>query len=299
MLVYQYTEQTNTVRLAWEQQMVYHHACMPARGSNRAPGRGDERRDAPVLEVEGLSVSFGGVQALDLVSFGVDDGELVGLIGPNGAGKTTLLDAVTGFVPSTGRTRLDGSDISGLPAHEVARLGVARTWQAGELFDDLTVRENLAVAHHRPSIMQTIKEMVSKPRELDPEIEDALSLLGISEIGDAPASDVSQAQRKLVGVARALVADPRIVCLDEPAAGLDVMESKSLGQHLREIVNRGLPLLLIDHDMSLVLSICDRVVVLEFGEVIASGPPDVVSKDPKVVEAYLGSAASSLETTPQ
>jgi branched-chain amino acid transport system ATP-binding protein len=225
------------------------------------------------LKAERMSVSFGGVHALVDVDLDVDEGRLVGLIGPNGAGKTTFIDAITGFVRSRGRVELDGRDLSRLAPHERARSGLTRTWQATELFDDLTVGENVAVAARSA--------------------EDAeRALAGLEPIADKLPEHISQGERKLVGVARALAAAPRVVCLDEPAAGLDANESDQLGRSLRQVVDGGTGMLLVDHDMSLVLSVCDWIVVLEFGKVIATGTPEEVRRDRRVVEAYLGSAGT-------
>ncbi len=223
-----------------------------------------------VLTVTGLSVNFGGVHALSDVSLSVTDGELVGLIGPNGAGKTTLVDAVSGFVNYTGRAELAGADLSGLPPYERAHRGLARTWQSTELFDDLDVQENLTVASRNGSA------------------DNALALVGMDWAAEAMPAQLSTGQRKLVGVARALAARPTLLCLDEPAAGLDTAESQELGARLRRLADEGQSMLLIEHDMGLVLGICDRVVVLEFGKVIAEGPPEVVRQDPRVIAAYLG-----------
>ena len=248
-----------------------------------------------VLRATGVSVSFGGVRAVVGVDLEVGEGQLVGLIGPNGAGKTTFIDAVTGFVRSAGRVELDGHDLTGRPPHARARLGLARTWQSIELFEDLSVRENLRVAGHHPSVWRMLKESVTAPRDDDVELATALELLGLEPVADELPSDLSQGQRKLVGIARALVARPRLVCLDEPAAGLDTDESTELGRRLRRLADSGQAMLLVDHDMGLVLGICDEVVVLEFGEVIARGEPDLVRRDERVIAAYLGSAASELE----
>jgi branched-chain amino acid transport system ATP-binding protein len=249
----------------------------------------------PVLEATGISVSFGGVHAVVDVDLTVEEGQLVGLIGPNGAGKTTFIDAVTGFVRSRGRVALDGQDVTRMPPHARARAGLARTWQSIELFDDLSVAENLFVASHRPSVWRTMVETVSMPDQSPEEIGAVLDLLGLQELADEQPSELSQGERKLVGIGRALVAGPRLVCLDEPAAGLDTHESQELGRRLRRLAVDGQAMLLVDHDMGLVLGICDEVVVLEFGEVIARGAPEVVRRDRRVVAAYLGQAAGELE----
>jgi branched-chain amino acid transport system ATP-binding protein len=247
----------------------------------------------PVLETRAVSVSFGGVQALVDVDLRVEPGQLVGLIGPNGAGKTTFIDAVSGFVPYRGEILLDGRDLGGKAAHARARLGLARTWQSVELFDDLSVRENVLVAAERPSAWGALARVVSRP-ERNEEVDALLGTFGLDGRSDAEPSEISQGDRKLVGIARALAAEPRLLCLDEPAAGLDSHESEVLGRRLREIVDGGTALLLVDHDMGLVLSISDYVVVLEFGKVIAEGPPDSVRTNQDVVRAYLGSAGAEV-----
>ncbi len=246
-----------------------------------------------VLTTTGLSVRFGGVRAVDEVDVVVEEGQLVGLIGPNGAGKTTFVDAITGFVRYAGRVELDGHDLTGLPPHARARRGLARTWQSTELFDDLTVWENLTVAAQRPSFLALAAELVGKRVGESAAAERALDLLDLGQIAEAMPGELTQGQRKLVGVARAIAMEPRLLCLDEPAAGLDTNESEDLGQRLRRIADAGTTTLLIDHDMGLVMTICDQITVLEFGKVIAAGPTDEVRRDPRVVTAYLGGAAAT------
>ncbi len=269
-------------------------ARAPVAASSSSPPHGEPAPPAPpvppVLSVAGLSVDFGGVHALTAVDLQVGDGELVGLIGPNGAGKTTLIDAITGFVRCGGRVELDGRDVGGLAPFERARRGFSRTWQGTDLFDDLDVRENLMVAVGGRGGGLPLP---------GGGVDATLSEMGLESIAAALPSELSEGQRKLVGLARAVVGTPRLLCLDEPAAGLDTEESRVLGRRLRELGDRGISTLLIDHDMGLVLSICDRVVVLEFGAVIADGSPEAVRRDPAVVAAYLGSAVTPAQVSTQ
>jgi branched-chain amino acid transport system ATP-binding protein len=246
-----------------------------------------------VLSTHGLSVRYGGVKALTNVDIAVGAGQVVGLIGPNGAGKTTFVDAVTGFARRSGDVRLAGRSLNGIAPHKLPALGLSRTWQGGELFEDLSVRENLQVADSRRSLWQQVSRALQSNAG-QARAEETLALLGISSLAEARPQDLSQGHRKLVGVARALMVRPQIICLDEPAGGLDSAESAALGSAIKSIADGGTACLLIDHDMNLVLSISDRVVVLDFGEVIASGSAEEVRGDRRVVEAYLGSAAAEV-----
>lgn len=245
----------------------------------------------PVLRSEGLSVKFGGLQALDHVDLEVRPGQLVGLIGPNGAGKTTFVDALTGFVTSTGSVFLEGRDISRLAPHARAAAGLGRTWQTIEVFEDLSVRENITVATPSPGLGENLRALFRSQARLDPIVEESLELVELEWAADMMPADLTQSQHTLVGVARSIAMKPHVLCLDEPAAGLDANESVGLGRTLRRLVDAGTPMLLIDHDIGLVLSICDFIYVLEFGRLIAAGPPEVVRDDPAVIEAYLGGAA--------
>lgn len=245
-----------------------------------------------LLQADDLVVRFGGVTAVDHVSLAVPSGGLIGLIGPNGAGKTTTIDALTGFVSHRGRIRLDGIAIDGAPAHERARAGLVRTWQSLELFDDLTVRENCDVATVPQHLSSFGQDLVRPGRDIDRDsTDDAIGLLELGDVVDRHPTELSLGRRKLVAVARALAQRPRLLLLDEPAAGLDSTESLALGAKLRAVVDSGVAILLVDHDMGLVLGVCDRLSVLDFGKVIAEGTPAQIRSDARVIDAYLGASA--------
>ncbi|MYR08661.1 ATP-binding cassette domain-containing protein [Gordonia sp. SID5947] len=234
-----------------------------------------------ILEVAGVTVRYGQVVAVDDVSFDLREGEIIGLIGPNGAGKTTLIDAIGGFASSTGRVMLGGKEISGLAPHRRSRAGLGRTFQDIELYDELTVAENVTVGAARSS------------GDTDEAVATVLSLLDITHLADILAADLSQGQRQLVSVARVLAGRPQVALLDEPAAGLDSAESRWLGERLRAARALGVSVLLVDHDMDLVLSVCDRVVVLDLGTVIATGTPEQIRTNDAVIAAYLGTPVAS------
>lgn len=247
---------------------------------------------AALLDVENLRVNYGAVLALSDVSLTVDDGEIVGLIGPNGAGKSSFIDGVTGALRSRGgRVTFRGTSLDGRLPHRIARDGLVRTFQSVELFDDLTVRENLQVAAEQPGFGGWLRDLVvpSRPRHTD-DVDWALEVCGIAAIAEASPREISHGQRKLVGVARALARRPGLVLMDEPAAGLDTDESIAFGRRLRELPGHGVAVLLVEHDMELVLSVCDRLVVLDEGRVIATGSPEAVRADPAVIDAYLGAS---------
>ncbi len=239
------------------------------------------------LRVAGLSVSYGGVRAVDDLDLRVEPSTIVGLIGPNGAGKTTTIDALCGFTPSRGVVDIDGRRLDGLAPHQRARAGLVRTFQSVELFDDLSVRDNLAVAALPIRWWSPFVDAVWPCRRAV-DVEWALDAVGLRDAIDARPPDLSHGQRRLVGLARALAGRPRLLLLDEPAAGLDTRETEALASLLRAVPGLGIGVLLVDHDMGLVLSVCERVVVLDFGRAIADGAPDAVRVDPAVVGAYLG-----------
>ena len=241
------------------------------------------------LSAAELTVRYGGVVANENISLTVAPGEIVGLIGPNGAGKTTFVDAVTGFTRADGRVELDGVDIGELPPHRRRRAGLSRTWQSGELFANLTVAQNVAAALRPVGIAAVWRDLFGRRRKLvEPEVGRALDTVGLVGVADMLARDLTLGQQKLVGVARALVGNCRLLLLDEPAAGLDSQESREFAGRVRRVAQDGPGVLLIDHDMSLVLGVCDRIYVLEFGKIIFSGTPAQARVDPAVVAAYLG-----------
>ncbi|MCT9076185.1 branched-chain amino acid ABC transporter permease/ATP-binding protein [Streptomyces fulvoviolaceus] len=237
-----------------------------------------------VLSVRDVGVRYGGVVAVDSVSFAVRSGEIVGVIGPNGAGKTTLLDAISGYSRSTGTVEFDGRPISSLKPHQRGRAGLGRTFQGIELYEDLSVEENVlvgeAAARHGGDHVGTVQGLDLRNRLFE--------TLHLSRFRAQPARELSQGRRQLVSIARALAGRPRMLLLDEPAAGLDSSESRWLGDRLRAVRAAGVTVLLIDHDMGLVLDVCDRIVVLDIGKVIAEGTPAEVKADPRVATAYLG-----------
>lgn len=244
-------------------------------------------RQELALATEDLAVSFGGVRAVDAVSITVMPGELVALIGPNGAGKTSFVDAVTGYVPSAGAVYLGSRRVDHLPPHRRASRGLVRTWQAAELFDQLTVGENLLASTpfslRNAARRRAVDDDGSGTRTYDEVVE----LLGLRELVDAMPSEISLGQQKLVGLARALVCRPTVLLMDEPAAGLDTAETRQLAVALSQLKGHT-SVLLIDHDVEMVLSLADRVYVLDFGRLIAAGTPAQIRGNPDVIRAYLG-----------
>ena len=234
-----------------------------------------------LLEVRDLTVRFGRLCALDGVSLDVEEGSLTGLIGPNGAGKSTLLDAVSGLLPvAAGSVRFAGRPLGRLPSHRRAGIGLARTFQSLALAGDLTVGENLLVAAEATE-GRTAASATAR-------VERVASRLSLDELLDRPPVALAPFQRTRVALARAAVVEPLLMLLDEPSAGLDAGERRQLAGHLRELAGEGVAVVLVEHDMGLVKQVCDRVYALDFGRVIASGPPSAVMADQQVVAAYLG-----------
>ena len=239
-----------------------------------------------LLSVDNVSVRYGGVVAVDSVSFSVRSGEILGLIGPNGAGKTTLIDAITGFAHSTGSVTLGDDKVDQLPPHQRVRAGLGRTFQNAELYEDLTVVENVEVG--------TIAAIGRDEPGMDLDL--LLERMQLADEADRPVRELSQGHRQLVSVSRGLAGQPRLLLVDEPAGGLDSTESQWLAKRLLRIRDHGTTIVMVDHDMDLVLGVCDRIVVLDLGKVIAIGTPAEIQNNPVVVAAYLGAPVSEVET---
>ncbi|MEV0580190.1 ATP-binding cassette domain-containing protein [Streptomyces sp. NPDC050392] len=233
----------------------------------------------PLLHTDDVTVAFGGRRALDNVSLDVEAGRITGLIGPNGAGKSTFFDVVSGLRrPETGRVVLDGKDITVLGPARRARRGMARTFQHLELFGRLSVRDNLLVA----------AELGPGRRHASRTVNAVLARLGIEDSCDDLADSLPTGTARLVEVGRALVLEPRVLLLDEPAAGQDAQETERFAAMLRDLATEGTAVLLVEHDMSLVMSVCDRIHVLDLGVVVAGGPPADIQRNRTVLAAYLG-----------
>ena len=231
------------------------------------------------LEVSGVTVAFGGNRALDGVGLVAGPGRVTGLIGPNGAGKSTLFDVVSGLRrPSAGRVFLDGRDVTGMGPSRRARYGLARTFQRLELFGRLSVRDNLLVA----------AELGPERRHAGRVVTEILARLGLAGVADGHADALPTGVARLVEVGRALAARPKLLLLDEPAAGQDGEETERFAALLRSLAGDGTAVVLVEHDMGLVMSVCDEVYVLDLGKIIASGPPEVIRRDETVLAAYLG-----------
>jgi branched-chain amino acid transport system ATP-binding protein len=254
---------------------------------------------APLLEVDGVSMSFGGVKALSDVSFDLRKGEILGLIGPNGAGKTTLFNCITGVLPGyKGHIRYDGADLRELKPHRRARLKIARTFQNLELFDELSALDNLLVPLDAFAERGLVGDILRLPmtvfgeRKAQEKARSILHFLNLGAYADVSAGDLAVGIQRRLEIGRALCLEPLLLLLDEPAAGLDARETAELAQLLRTVRERfKITMLVVDHDMALIMRLCNRIYVLDYGQIIAEGTPAEIRDNPEVARAYLGDAA--------
>jgi branched-chain amino acid transport system ATP-binding protein len=253
---------------------------------------------AVALSVQHVAVRFGGLIALSDMNFTVGEGEIVSLIGPNGAGKTTAFNVMTGFLgPTHGAVSYRGTPLNGLKPHQIAELGLLRTFQRTSVFPNDTVYDNLLIGLHRRSRAGFLQAMLGLPRAraservLRERAGELVDWVGLGQRSNDLAGSLSYGEQRLVGVALALAAEPSMLLLDEPVSGMNASETYTFVQLIRKIRDRGVTILLVEHDMPMVMSVSDRIVVLNYGRIIAEGQPEVIRDDPAVIEAYLGRGA--------